>query len=109
MELEQLKRRLKVPAEDETQDELLTELLADAVSFVETQCGKPIAELPAAVNKIIAKHVQFELRDNAGIASESIGGMSQSFESSEDITQSLLAELTALGLRRLVFKPFRGR
>lgn len=106
MELNNLKVRLQMPLDDETKDALLTELLSDAVSFVESVTQKPLQDLPQAVNGIIVKYIRYELQGNTGVLSETIGGMTQTFESSEARDAALSKELQKIAPRKVRFHAF---
>lgn len=106
MDLDELKLRLGIPLDDASQDSKLTFMLEDAVDFVKRSCNNSFDEgLPPVAKRVIAKYVQFDLSKNDGIKSESIDGLSQTFESAEERNASLIAELSQAGLRRIRFIP----
>jgi len=111
MILEELKIRLQIPTEDTSNDAYLTLILEDAISFVQTACNNDfmvngVLILPTAAKNVVAQYVAFELQGNTGIKSESIGGMSQTFDSANERNNVLISKLSAAGLRRIRFRPF---
>ncbi|EWG12741.1 phage head-tail connector protein [Cytobacillus firmus] len=111
MNLDELKARLRIS--DTTQDEFLKVALDDAIDFVQRTCNRDFLidgelKLPPAAKSIAALYVSYEMVANPGIKSESIAGMSQTFESGEERDSALLAQLTSAGLRRIRFKSFGG-
>lgn len=110
MTLDELKRRLQIPAEDASKDEYLQIVLEEAIGWVQNVCGQDFIvdgelRLPAVAKGVIAQYVNFEMQNNAGIKSESIGGMSQTFDSVDERNQALISKLSSVGLRKLRFKP----
>lgn len=104
MTLNELKARVNV---GETDNDTLQVRLDDATDFV---CGylnrtfdENDIEMPARVKRIIAKYVSAELAfaGTEGVKSESLAGMSQTFESRDERDNALKAELRATGLRKL--------
>lgn len=105
MTLDELKIRINATADDL----VLQTKLDDAIDFV---CGylhrtfndeKP---MPLKVKRIVAKYVQSELTLTDGIKSESIDGLSQTFESKSERENAIKAELRSTGLRK--FAWYRG-
>lgn len=114
MTLEELKVRLDISIEDTSRDAKLQLLLADAIDFVVRTCNQSflvneVVTLPPTAQNVVAAFVRSELSGNDGITSESIGGMSQSFESSDVRNSSLTSKLRKAGLIRVRFTPFGGR
>ncbi|RUL56468.1 phage head-tail connector protein [Lysinibacillus antri] len=112
MNLNELKTLL--PNTNNLSDAYLQLKLDEAVDFVKRVCNQDftvdgVLTLPASVKGIVAQYVDFELQGNAGIKSESIGGMSQTFDSVEERNNALIKKLSSLGLRKLRFKSFGGR
>lgn len=109
MTLDELKERLGIAAEDTSRDGQLSYMLADAIAFVEAECGNvAVTRLPQTVNKVIMRYVQYELHTTPGVLTESLAGMSQTFESSEARDKSLSRDLGKLGLRMIRFQKFHG-
>lgn len=103
MLLDDLKSRITTTLDDDA----LQIKLDDANDFV---CGYlnnwfATEEMPNRVKRIIAKYVESEIlfADNRGVKSETLGGMSQTFESSDERDKALKSELRATGLRKLVW------
>lgn len=109
MTLDELKARLGMHAEESPRDAQLQYFLDDAIAFVEAECNTPLARLPTTVNAVIMRYVQYELLGTAGVLSETIGGMTQSFESAEARNKALSSELAKLGLRQIRFTSLGGR
>ncbi|MFC5541558.1 phage head-tail connector protein [Ureibacillus suwonensis] len=110
MTLDELKRRLQIPDEDTSKDEYLQDVLEEAIEWVQCVCNQDFLvdgelKLPSVAKSVIAQYVNFEMQNNAGIKSESIGGMSQTFDSVEERNQALISKLSSAGLRKLRFKP----
>lgn len=104
MTLDDLKARITVGT---VNDATLQVKLDDAIDFV---CGYLnnwfISEdMPNRVKSIVAKYVDSNIlfAENTGVKSESIGGMSQTFETSEERDKALKKELRDTGLRRVVW------
>lgn len=108
MTLEELKTRLGMNVEELPRDAQLQYLLDDAIAFVEAECNTPLARLPTTVNAVIMRYVQYELSGTTGVLSETMAGMTQSFESAEARNKALSSELAKLGLRMIRFQKFRG-
>lgn len=104
MTLDELKARIDVGT---TEDGTLQVKLDDAVDFVCGYLNRTFddndIEMPARVKRIVAKYVGAELAfvGVEGIKSESLAGMSQTFESRDERDNALKAELRATGLRKL--------
>ena len=103
MKLNELKIRLRIPEQEVDNDELLLILLDDALDFIQRTCNQTFDSLPPTLKKVATQYVAFELNGNGYILSESIAGMSQSFESSEQRDKSLIAILRKAGLIKLRF------
>lgn len=109
MTLEELKVRLGATT---ASDEYLKFLLDDALVFVESACNQTFRDaetFPQGLSPIIAKYVKYELQGEDLVKSETIGGMSQTFTSKSELKQSLISDLSRLGLRKIRFTPFGGR
>lgn len=108
MQLSELKTRLDPII---VEDEKLQLLLDDAIAFVETTCNRKfsLGDFPRQLAPIITKYVRYELEHDATVKSESIGGMSQTFTSKDELTNQLVNDLSYTGLRRVRFTPFGGR
>jgi len=79
MELEELKKRLKVPQEDTSQDDYLKMALEDAVDYVKTYCNNLFADgLPGGVKKATALIVK-SMGEASNVQSQSLGDMEKSF------------------------------
>lgn len=103
MRLNELKLRLRIPPEETANDELLLIFLDDAIDFVQRTCNQTFDPMPPTAKKVITQYTAFELNGNGYVLSESIAGMSQSFESSEQRDKSLTAILRKAGLIKLRF------
>lgn len=105
MTLDELKVRL---GDVTATDDQLHYLLEDAVIFVESACGRtfPLDEtFPKELKPIITKYIRYELAGDEMVKSESIGGMTQTYNDKEDLRKSLISELSRLRLRKLRFTP----
>lgn len=79
MTLDELKKRLKIPLTDTSQDEYLAVVLDDAVSYVKQYCRQTFdVGLPNDVKQAVAKLVK-AYQENSNVASQSLGDMSKSF------------------------------
>jgi len=79
MTLEELKKRLKLPLDDTSQDDYLQIALGDAISFVKQYCRNDFADgLPDDVKQAVAKLVK-AFQEDGRVASQSLGDMSKSF------------------------------
>lgn len=107
MDLAELKQRLGINEADTSMDTKLQFALEDAIDFVTRSCNQTFDVIPNTAKRVIVKFVQYELLDNTGVTNESIGGMSQAFESSKDRNDTLLRELSSAGLRRIRFIPLQ--
>lgn len=102
MQLEELKARIETGLTNEK----LQVYLDDAIDFV---CGYLNVtfgednEMPNRVKRVIAKYVESDISFDgvSGVVSETIGGMTQTFESKKERDKALRAELKATGLRKL--------
>ncbi|CAM5191367.1 phage head-tail connector protein [Lysinibacillus sphaericus] len=113
MELTELKILIQMNQSDESNDTYLKLKLDEAIEWVQGACNQSfivngVLELPAVAKGVVAQYVAFELQGNAGIKSESIAGMSQSFDSADERNNTLVKKLSTAGLRKLRFKPFGG-
>lgn len=111
MDLTELKQRLQIPTNDTTNDTYLQIQLTDAIDWVKRVCNQDfmvnnVLTLPNTAKSVVAQYVAFEVQGNSGVKSESIGGMSQSFDSVAERNQSLISKLSAAGLRKIRFVPF---
>lgn len=114
MELQELKTRLQMEQTETANDAYLQLQLDDAIEWVQRVCNQSFIvgdtlTLPNTAKSVVAQCVAFELQGNAGIKSESIGGMSQTFDSVAERNQSFISKLSAAGLRKVRFVPFGGR
>lgn len=112
MNLNELKVLLEIT--DDSKDAYLQLKLDEAIDFVKRVCNQEFIKdnkltLPAVAKGVIATYVQYELNGNTGIKSESIAGMSQSFESSEERDNALINRLSVAGLRKIRFTPIGRR
>ena len=102
MTLEELRARVDTTVEDAP----LQVKLDDAIDFVEGYLNQSFDDdnpMPGRVKRIIAKYVGSELSfDGAeGIKSETLAGMSQTFESREERDSAFKSLLRATRLRKL--------
>lgn len=103
MSLYELKARLEIPQEHTEDDEELLMLLHDSLDYVERTCNQTFDPLPPTVKRVMVEHVKNAFDNRLYVLNESIGGMSQSFESSNDIEDHLYNTLRRAGLLRLHF------
>ncbi|MFJ7841589.1 phage head-tail connector protein [Lysinibacillus sphaericus] len=113
MNLNDLKVLLKMPLTESEEDAYLRLKLDEAIGWVQGTCNQSfivngVLELPAVAKGVVAQYVAFELQGNTGIKSESMAGMSQSFDSADERNNTLIKKLSTAGLRKLRFKPFGG-
>lgn len=113
MELIELKQRLQLPTDDVSNDTYLQLQLDDAIEWVQMVCNQSfvydgVLALPNVAKSVVAQYVAFELQGNTGIKSESIGGMTQTFDSATERNQSLISKLSAAGLRKVRFRALGG-
>lgn len=113
MTLDELKKRLEIPPEDTSRDGYLEGILEEAIEWVQGACNQTfvindVLTLPAVAKGIVAQYVGYELQGSAGIKSESIGGMSQTFDSVEERDQALISKLSKARLRKIRFRTFGG-
>lgn len=85
MKLDELKVRLKIPAEDTKQDAYLTVALEDAIEDVQKYCNDSFTnpetdelKLPGGVKQAITKLVK-AYQENSNVQSQSLGDMRKSF------------------------------
>lgn len=102
MTLEELRARVSTDIEDAS----LQVKLDDAIDFVEGYLNQSFDDdnpMSGRVKRIIAKYVHSELSfDGAeGVKSESLAGMSQTFESREERDSAFKSLLRATRLRKL--------
>lgn len=101
--IEEWKNRLRVKREDTSKDELIQYYLEDALDFAERTCNQRFDPIPPTVKKVMTLYMAQELYGSNFTLSESIGGMSQTFESSEQRDKHLISILRKAGLLRLRF------
>lgn len=109
MTLEELKVRL---GQTTATDEYLQFLLDDALVFVESACNQTFRDAETfsqALKPIMVKYIKYELQGEDLVQSETIGGMSQTFRSKDELKSSLINDLSRTGLRKIKFTPFGGR
>ena len=112
LNIDELKALLQI--HDVSKDPFLILKLDEAIDFVCRVCNQDFKKddtltLPAVAKGVVATYVQYELSGNTGVKSESIGGMSQTFESSEERDNALIKRLGVAGLRKLKFRPIGRR
>ena len=97
--LEKLKLQLGIKIDDDSEDELLTLMLEDAVQDVLTWTNR--IELPAALESVIRQVVviRYNKQGAEGQSSHSEGGISRSFE---DLPKGLQQSILQKRLVRLV-------
>jgi uncharacterized protein YukJ len=85
MKLDELKIRLKIPAQDSKQDEYLKVALEDAIEDVQKYCNDNFIDseteelkLPGGVKQAITKLVK-AYQENSNVQSQSLGDMRKSF------------------------------
>ncbi|MEH6943392.1 head-tail connector protein [Bacillus sp. JJ722] len=79
MDLIELKKRLKIPTDDTSQDDTLSINLEDAIDYVKTECNNQFEDgLPSRVKRAVALLVK-SMGENSNVASQSLGDMSKSF------------------------------
>lgn len=85
MKLEELKVRLKIPADDDKQDVYLKVALEDAIEDVQKHCNDSFIDsntnelrLPGGVKQAITKLVK-AYQENSNVQSQSLGDMRKSF------------------------------
>lgn len=109
MTLDELKVRLDLTGKDNEQDVKLKLLLDDAIDFVKRACNQNFSDetgalkLPGPAKMAVTMLVDGELNHSNGVTSESIGGMSQSFETSSDRHKKVIDTLRSAGLIRFGF------
>lgn len=109
MTLNELKILLQMSLTDESLDKYLTMKLASGIEFVQRVCSDDFMKngevlIPALVKDVVADYVAFELLGK-GIQSESIAGMSQSFQSATERDVSLTNKLREAGYIQIKFFP----
>lgn len=109
MDLTELKIRLRIPEQEIENDVLLLILLDDSIDFIQRTCNQVFDILPPTAKKVAAQYVAYDLNGNGHVLSESIAGMSQTFESSEQRNKLLTDILRKSGLIRLRFASLGGR
>lgn len=90
--LPEFKRRLDIPTDETTQEEKLKEDIVDAYEFCAEWCNDSFRDelgvliLPGPIKRGMALMIQIDESSvgREGIASESVGGMSQTFIVSSD-------------------------
>lgn len=85
MKLEELKIRLKIPADNEKQDEYLKVVLEDAIEAVQDYCKDSFVDpdtdelkLPGGVKQAITKLVE-SYQEKGNVQSQSLGDMRKAF------------------------------
>lgn len=111
MELTELKILLQLPENDTSNDAYLEMKLGEAIDWVVRVCGQSFLVndkmmLPRVAKGVVAQYVAFELQGNHGIKSESIGGMSQTFDSANERDSALISKLSQARLRKMRFIPY---
>lgn len=104
MTIDELKLRL---GKTSATDEQLLLLLDDAMTHITRVCNRsftPQELKDYGLHPMIAKYVRYELEAEDLVKSETIGGMTQTFHTKDDLLQSFTSELSRLGLRKLSFK-----
>ncbi|MGG0666963.1 phage head-tail connector protein [Lederbergia citrisecunda] len=102
MRLNELKIRLRIPADDTANDDLLLVLLDDAIDFIQRTCNHEFGDLmPPTAKKVASQYVENELSMSRHIKAEWIADMKQEFESAKDRDKSLTDALRKAGLVRL--------
>ncbi len=109
MDLEELKVRLDISTDDDSQDAKLSLFLEDAIDFVNRVCGQDFKALPPTAKSVVEKYIREEIAGNNGVVSESIGGMSQSFETKEQRDKALIDTLRKARLIRMRFTPLERK
>ncbi|WP_262417705.1 phage head-tail connector protein [Bacillus sp. YC2] len=95
MELSELKTRLGIPVDDETQDACLQIELDDAIEHAVDYCNNPFTNkegelfLPSPIKKGIALMIKIDRTGQPGVTAHSIGGMSKSFASEDEKYQAV--------------------
>ncbi|WP_313150953.1 phage head-tail connector protein [Lysinibacillus capsici] len=112
MELTELKILLQLPESDTGNDAYLKMKLGEAIDWVIRVCGQSfliddVLMLPRVAKGVVAQYVAFELQGNHGIKSESIGGMSQTFDSASERDSALISKLSQARLRKARFTPYK--
>lgn len=112
MELTELKILLQLPESDTSNDAYLQMKLGEAIDWVIRVCGQSflvdeVLMLPRVAKGVVAQYVAFELQGNHGIKSESIGGMSQTFDSASERDSALISKLSQARLRKVRFTPYK--
>lgn len=113
MELTELKVLIQIAESDTSNDAYLKLKLDEAIEWVQEACNQSflidgVLKLPAVAKGVVAQYVLYELQGNSGIKSESIAGMSQSFDSADERNSALTKKLGSGGLRKIRFRPFGG-
>lgn len=113
MELTELKVLIQMKESDVSNDTYLKLKLDEAIEWVQGACNQTFLvdgalKLSAVAKGVIAQYVLYELQGNSGIKSESIAGMSQSFDSADERNSALMKKLGSAGLRKIRFRPFGG-
>lgn len=111
MELKELKILLQLPESDTSNDAYLEMKLGEAIDWVVRVCGQSFLVndklmLPRVAKGVVAQYVAFELQGNHGIKSESIAGMSQTFDSINERDSALISKLSQARLRKMRFTPY---
>lgn len=85
LEIEEFKKRLGIPSDDQSQDKILSIALEDGIEFAKSWCRNRFPDgLPGPVKRGIVKMFEIDNTITDGVVSESIGGMSQTFEDGDN-------------------------
>lgn len=88
MTVDDLKKRMKIPLDNTSQDEYLEVTLEDVLDFVKRHCRSSFASgLPGGVKRAIVLLVRAV--DESNVASQSLGDMSKSFFKGATYEQAL--------------------
>ncbi|PIC73337.1 hypothetical protein [Sporosarcina sp. P17b] len=101
MRLNELKIRLRIPADDTVNDDYLLVVLEDALDFIQRTCNQQFDPLPPTAKKVASQYVENELAGGRHIKAEWIADMKQEFESTNDRDKALTDMLRKAGLVRL--------
>lgn len=83
LEKSEVKKLLKIPDADTSQDDFIEAMIPIATEFAESHCNRSFAnDMPFGVKLGVAKLIE-SFGSNNNVSSESIGDLSQSFFSSD--------------------------
>lgn len=97
MDIVELKKLLKIPQDNTTNDDYFAEALPAAIEFVQAHCRDEFKDdlgnvvLPTSVKMAVAKLVKFWMKDN-DVQSKGIGDLSVSYFT-DDIPKGILSTL----------------